>query len=789
MPEMRICSSCGAELPEDAPGGVCVPCALRSLLNDSAAPAKSPSQIGRYRLLERIGEGGCGVVYQAEQLEPIRRFVALKIIKPGMDSRQVPARFEAERQVLALMDHPNIAKVFDAGESEAGHPYFVMELVKGQRITDYCNTAKLSTQERLALFVQVCQAVQHAHQKGIIHRDIKPSNILVTQQDGKAVPKVIDFGIAKATSGQHLTNQTTFTAFDQFIGTPAYMSPEQAGTNSADIDTRSDVYALGVLLYEILTGQTPFEARELIAKGLEEIRRIIRETDPPRPSARLSALAAKEQTTIADQRQTKSLRLIEQIRGDLDWIVMKALEKEPKRRYETATAFADDIARYLSDEPVIARPPTQSYRLGKLLRRNKLAFAAGAAVLVSLIACLLVSTALYFRELSAERKANALNQFLMDDILRQGIPQGAMTISGFDTNLTFQVVLKHAIKKAPETFKGQPLQEAAIDLALADGLIGMDDSSAAIPVIEHSLHLRWEALGSNASLTLDAMNELADAYLATDKPEKAEAMLKSWLAGRVPSKSSNRGELVAMNNLACCYLSQPDIKPAISLLKETLARDKEFLGASDRETLAATVNLALASRISGAPEYTNVVPLLEEAVRIAKSTLGPDDPDTLEIMNSLAVMYQETMGKTGQAPLLFSEVFKTRSVTLGPDNPATMMTLVSSSRDMLNRNDCTNAEQLLRQGLDSWDNRPGAWLHAAVESHLGLVLLKQGKYSDAEEPLLKSYSEFKRHAAEIPPGARQWMTEAGQAITNLYGRLGETNKLEIWRKKLAEQHP
>ncbi len=671
MPEKRICPSCGAELPEDAPGGLCVPCTLRSVLKNPGAPEKPVDRIGRYRLLERLGEGGCGVVYQAEQQEPMRRLVALKIIKPGMDSRQVLARFEAERQVLALMDHPNIARVFDAGESEAGHPYFVMELVKGQRITDYCNSAKLSTQERLALFVQVCQAVQHAHQKGIIHRDIKPSNILMSSHDGKAVPKVIDFGIAKATSRQTLGNQTTFTAFDQFIGTPAYMSPEQAGANNADIDTRSDIYALGVLLYEMLTGHTPFESRELMEKGFEEIRRIIRETDPPRPSARLSTLAAEERTTVAEQRQTKSLRLIEQIRGDLDWIVMKALEKEPERRYETAIAFGADVTRYLGDEPVIARPPTQSYRLRKLVQRHKLGFAAGAAILVSLVAGLLVSLVLYFRELKAEREATALNQFVIGDILTRGmgVRHGSLTIALSESNPTFHLILTRAIKKVPETFKGQPLEEAAIDLALGDTLIQMGDAAAAVPVFERSLQIRKQMLEANAPLTWEVMGKLGQAYLVTGKSDQGVAILKELQASSPRSESSSRGQLIAMNDLACGYLALGDLPGAVSLLEKTVERDKAMLGPSDRETLAATVNLALAYRFAGPPQSTNVVPLLEEAMRIAKSSLGADDPDTLEIMHNLAVMYQETSGKTSQAPLLFKEVFTTRRTCLRTGRP------------------------------------------------------------------------------------------------------------------------
>ncbi|PYK57246.1 MAG: serine/threonine protein kinase, partial [Verrucomicrobia bacterium] len=370
---------------------------------------KAGDRIGRYKLLQQIGEGGCGVVYMAEQEEPVRRRVALKVIKLGMDTKSVIARFEAERQALALMDHPNIARVLDAGATETGRPYFVMELVRGIKITEYCDQNKLSTDERLNLFVQVCHAIQHAHQKGIIHRDIKPSNILVTLHDGVPVPKVIDFGIAKATQGR-LTDQTLFTAFEQFIGTPAYMSPEQAEMSGLDIDTRCDIYALGVLLYELLTGQTPFDARELLASGLDTMRHTIREKEPERPSTRLSTMLGADLTSAASHRRTDAPKLISLLRGDLDWIVMKALEKDRTRRYETANGLGMDIQRHLHNEPVLASPPSSLYRFQKLVRRNKTAFAAAGAVAAALVIGLGLSLYLFIRERDARQRAVAAEQ-------------------------------------------------------------------------------------------------------------------------------------------------------------------------------------------------------------------------------------------------------------------------------------------------------------------------------------------------------------------------------------------
>ena len=351
----------------------------------SSSPAEKPGdRIGPYKLLEQIGEGGCGLVYVAEQEKPVRRRVALKVIKLGMDTKEVIARFDAERQALALMDHPNIAKVLDAGATETGRLYFVMELVRGIKITDYCDQNQLSPRQRLEAFIQVCRAVQHAHQKGIIHRDIKPSNVLVASNDGVPVPKVIDFGIAKATQGR-LTDQTVYTAFEQFIGTPAYVSPEQAEMSLYDIDTRTDIYSLGVLLYELLTGKTAFDAKELMASGFDAMRKTIREKEPIRPSTRLSTMMEGELTTTARQRHTEAPKLIHLLRGDLDWIVMKCLEKDRTRRYETANGLAMDIQRHLSNEPIVARPQSAGYRVQKMIRRNKLAFTAAAGVAAALL--------------------------------------------------------------------------------------------------------------------------------------------------------------------------------------------------------------------------------------------------------------------------------------------------------------------------------------------------------------------------------------------------------------------
>ncbi|HEY8960678.1 MAG TPA: serine/threonine-protein kinase, partial [Luteolibacter sp.] len=393
------------------------------------------ARIGHYRLLERMGEGGCGVVYRAEQFEPVRRKVALKIIRLGMDTEGVIARFELERKALAMMDHPNIARVLDAGATSTGRPFFAMELVEGEKITDFCDRNRLGLRQRLELFIQVCLAIQHAHQKGIIHRDIKPSNVLVRLHDGVPVPKVIDFGIAKATAAGFGEN-STFTAFDQFLGTPAYMSPEQAAGNRQDVDTRSDIYSLGALLHELLTGTPPFDTARLQKAGVEEIRRVLREEDSPAPSSQIASLPAEAAQRIAACRDTDPHKLGQLLKGDLHWIVMRAMEKDPQRRYPTAQDLAADLQRHLRYEPVNAGPPGRRYRLSKLIRRNKVAFTASGLVVIALTTGFGMSTWRYMREKEARREADhaRANEKMLRERAeyRQAIAQAAVKLQHGD---------------------------------------------------------------------------------------------------------------------------------------------------------------------------------------------------------------------------------------------------------------------------------------------------------------------------------------------------------------------
>ena len=433
MTEPARCPSCGSPLDPQEPGGHCPRCLLEMGLAELAGTAGSgdvagtkggsdaavgvPGAIGPYHLLQVLGEGGMGLVYLAEQREPIARRVALKLIKPGMATREVLARFEAERQALAVMDHPNIARVLDAGLGPGDRPYFVMEYVAGVPITDYCDRHRLPNAERLQIFLQVCAALQHAHQKGIIHRDLKPSNILVTVQDGKPVPKVIDFGIAKATR-QGSVEHAAFTRLGMLIGTPEYISPEQAEASGLEVDTTTDIYSLGVVLYELLTGVLPFDGETLRRAGYAEMQRIIREQDPPKPSLRVTQLGATGDEA-ARQRQTTPPALGKQLRGDLDAIAMKAMEKDRTRRYASASEFAADITRYLNGEAVVASPPSVVYRTRKFVRRHRLGVAAGSLVVAALVAGLVTSTLFYIRSEGARRAEDASAWWPSDEAVRR----------------------------------------------------------------------------------------------------------------------------------------------------------------------------------------------------------------------------------------------------------------------------------------------------------------------------------------------------------------------------------
>jgi serine/threonine protein kinase len=578
------------------------------------SPTEHPGAVlgGRYKLLEQIGEGGMGTVWMAQQQEPVRRPVAVKVIKPGMDSKQVLARFEAERQAVALMDHPNIARVLDADTTAGARPYFVMELVKGVPLTRYCDEHRLTPRQRLELFVPVCQAIQHAHQKGVIHRDVKPSNVLVASYDGKPVPKVIDFGIAKAT-GQQLTEHTLVTGFGSVVGTLEYMSPEQAELNQIDIDTRSDIYSLGVLLYELLTGTTPLEKKRLKETALLEALRIIREEEPPRPSTRLSD-SKDSLPSISAQRQMEPAKLTRLVRGELDWIAMKALEKDRNRRYESASAFAADVQRYLHDEPVQACPPTVGYRLRKFVRRNKGPVLAGSVVLLTLLAGVIAtSIGLVLaeearRDESAQRvlaqinegKANAaaeqehqanlaaqeaaehereakeraqkaeratkeqsaiteaVNSFFQGLLAQADIANQPLMIDGLpvarNPNLTVRELLDRAAKQIEGNFAEQELTEAAIQLTMGNAYLWLGEYAEAEKHLDRSLQLRTAKLAADHPDILNSKYSRAVLYYLQGKYPQAEALYQAMLALETAKLGADHlNTLHTKNSLALLY--------------------------------------------------------------------------------------------------------------------------------------------------------------------------------------------------------------------------------------------
>lgn len=698
----------------------------------SPAGEKPGDNIGNYKILQLIGEGGCGSVFMAEQEQPVCRRVALKVIKLGMDTKNVIARFEVERQALALMDHPNIAKVFDAGATETGRPYFVMELVRGIKITAYCDQNNLSTNDRLKLFKQVCQAIQHAHQKGIIHRDIKPSNILVTQHDGVPVPKVIDFGIAKAT-GQRLTDQTVFTEFDQFIGTPAYMSPEQAEVSGMDMDTRSDIYSLGVLLYELLTGRTPFDARELMKVGLDAMRRAIREMEPPKPSTRLSTMLDTDLTTIARQRQAATQKLIHLIRGDLDWIVMKSLEKDRTRRYENASSFAGDIEHFLNNEPVLARPPTALYRFQKLVRRNKVVFIAGTAVTIAIVVGLVVSTSLYFREQAARRDADLEAQrsrqvaLFLEDMLK-GVGPGVAR--GRDTTL-LREILDKTLARVTNDLKGQPEVQAEICNTLGQVYRALGQSGKAEELHRSARSLLNLSRGDKRRDVAVSLNDLALVLRDQGKLPEAEALHREALELRRKLYGNEHPKVAeSLNNLALVLRSEGRLTESEKLHRDALGMDLKSFGHNHLAVATSLNNLALALDAQGKP--ADAEPYLRESIDIQKKLLGDDQPGLAITLDNLAFVLRE-QGKLDEAETLERQSLATQRKIFGPEYPSVATAINNLGLILAAQGKTVEAEQLLREALVQrrkllGEEHPEL---AASLHHLAALLRKAKKLDEA----------------------------------------------------------
>ncbi len=796
-----------------------------------AGPALLPEalgdRIGRYKLLQKIGEGGCGVVYMAEQEEPVRRRVALKVIKLGMDTKEVIARFEAERQALALMDHPNIAKVFDAGATDAGRPFFVMELVRGVPVTKYCDEENLPTAARLELFTQVCHAVQHAHQKGIIHRDLKPSNILVTLHDGVPVPKVIDFGIAKATQGR-LTDSTVFTAFEQFIGTPAYMSPEQAELSGLDIDTRSDIYSLGVLLYELLTGRPPFDPKTFVRAGLDEMRRIIREVEPPKPSTRLNTLTDADRSMIAKLRGTGFARLSTLLRGDLDWIVMKAIEKNRTRRYDTANSLADDIQRHLHDKPVAARPPNKFYLFQKLLARHRFAVAAAAAVAAALVLGLGVSTWEYFREkaareraVAAEQRAKAeaikskqVAQFLKD--MLEGV--GPSVALGRDPTL-LREILDKTTGRLGQSLKDQPEVEAELRATLGAVYRELGEFEKAEAMFRETLRLQQAALGPEhldvAVTTLNLVKILAErgdvdgadvlfrAALVTRQKLPASGHPAATGIQDNPPAPSRINDLLAdfervqhrllvmrrqqqgaghpdvaktLSSLGAVSFLHGDSDEAEALLREALATQRKLLGNEHPDVATSLMNLGMIALSRS--DYPAAETAWGEALAIQRRLHGREHPEVAKMLMNLGAL-AFSRGDYAAAEKIWKEAVAMQRRLSGDEHPDTVMLVMNFGALALAQGQPAEAERIFREVLAKHRKLYGdqsPYVAGSLEN-LGEALAAKGDPAEAET--------FFRETLAL---RRKLFGDRSAEVAETLGSLGEVSQaLHQWAEAEALQ--
>jgi eukaryotic-like serine/threonine-protein kinase len=716
-------------------------------------PGEGPgTKIGRYKLLQLVGEGGFGSVFMAEQTEPVHRRVALKIIKAGMDTKQVIARFEAERQALAMMDHPNIARVLDAGATDAGRPYFVMELVRGEPVMAYCDEHRMPVRERLELFINVCHAVQHAHQKGIIHRDLKPSNVLVTVADGKPMPKVIDFGIAKAT-GARLTDKTLFTEMHQLIGTPEYMSPEQAEVSGVDIDTRSDIYSLGVLLYELLAGTTPLERGRLRSTPLAEIQRLIREEEPPRPSYRFATMASTPAAAtplkvndssaldIAQRRQSEPGVLTRTLRGDLDWIVMKCLEKDRSRRYASASALTDDIERYLEDQPVTATPPTRAYQLRKFARRNKTMIGGVAALTIALLLGTVGSTIGFVKATQAKKlalqkseesslaaaKAAAVSNFLQE-MLASVDPS---------KSLGKEVTIKQALDEAAAKvdtgiLKDQPAIEADLRGTIGTTYTALGHYPEAEKHLRTALSIRRKIPDDRSALAQDLVN-LSDLLSAQgNRPEEEQCIREALGLFQQIYAGDRRESAGAEQALAASLRAQGKLAEAEPHYRAALEMRKRLFGAEHGDVAQSLNSLALLAQNKG--DLVTSEQLFREALAIRIKVFGQPHPIVADALNNLGNLYYAQKRYQDAEPLL-REALAMRRQLFSADHPAIAQSINALANVLwADKHDAMLVEPLRREALAIWrKSLPANHPHIAYAlDALGIVLIVQKSYADAE---------------------------------------------------------
>jgi serine/threonine protein kinase len=798
------------------PGDTTLTAPNRPLPRSQSPDEQVGDKIGPYQLVRVIGQGGMGSVWLAEQTEPIRRTVALKVVKAGLDSNQVLARFEAERQVLALMDHPNIAKVLDAGTAPSGRPYFVMELVNGTPLTTFCDEERLSLRQRLELFVPICQAAQHAHQKGIIHRDLKPSNILVASYDGRPMPKIIDFGVAKAVSEP--LGGTVFTQFGAVIGTLEYMSPEQAQLNQLDIDTRSDIYSLGVLLYELLTGTTPLVHESIREAAFDQVLRRIREEEPPRPSTRLNQTRASLGET-AERRKLAPAQLTKVLRGDLDWIVMKALEKDRARRYETANGLAMELQRYLNNEPVLARPPTGVYRFQKLVRRHRLAFAAAAAVALSLLAGLAASTSLWLKEREARQtageegeKSRQVAAFL--ETMLAGMDPNV--VQGHDTTLLSNI-LENA---SAQVRNGHPLRpDIAAELMSVIGhtyfLLGFYDKAETLQ--RQALALFIQKFGAERAEVAEAQGLLATTLYRKGNLSEAQTLTRQALATRRRIFGNQSAEVAeSLNNLSLFLFDDDQLPEAERFQREALALSRKLRGDSDPNVASSMNNLA--SMLSAQGKFAEAEAMQREELALTRANLGPTNSEYATSLNNLAMLLCDEH-KLPEAESLARDALALRQQLLGPEHPDTAASLNDLGRVLSDEGKLSEAEQLVRQALerrrklsdtDPLDiassleelslilqrqgrtnelyplaqealairqkQAPDKWQTFRAQTSLGGLLLDQKKLDEAEPPLLSAFEGLKRQQKQFPLERCSALTNAAHLLVRLYGERGQKEK-------------
>jgi len=745
---------------------------------------------GRFQILSLLGEGGFGIVYEAEQLQPVRRRVAVKVIKPGMDTRKVIVRFAAERQTLAMMTHPNIARVLDAGATDGGRPYFVMELVEGPPIIEYCDTHGLNLRARLELFATVCHAVQHAHQKGIIHRDIKPSNVLVVNQDGKPAPRVIDFGIAQIFDDPP-EGRTLMTEQGQMIGTPEYMSPEQAA-GKRDIDTRTDIYSLGVLLYQMLTGSTPIDRSSLGDIGIADFQRLIREKDPPTPSTRVRTLGEKT-AKVAHGRRTDSASLSRMLRGDLDWIAMKALEKDRARRYETVNSLAMDIRRYLTDEPVLARPPTAAYRFRKFARRHRAALVAGVGMAVLLLAAVAGTSVGLMRARVAEQHtrresaiASAVNEFLNDDLLAAVSPEA----QGKDVQM--REVLAVAEERISARFPDQPIVESAIRLTLGKTYQSLGEYDRAQRHLERARDLLADTLDPDDLATHEATFALANLRIDQGRYDEAEALFSEALARlRAVPGSADPAPARALYGLGRIDAARGHYKTAALALEDALHRLQKTVGLRDRRTTDVMATLAAVYRNLELPDKAEA--MYHKSLETSRAQLGPEHPSTLAAMNDLAVFYK-SQGRYDEAVTTFEQVLAGSRRVLGAEHPDTLNAAVGTATLYYVLGRLDDAEALFLHTLDALGKSLGADHPRTLTcaNSLARVYLRRKEYDEAERLCVETFETLRRRFGEENPRTITAMSTLAQ-IYQAQGRLAEAeplfaNLVQLQRKLLGRKH-